>query len=79
MAMATKLDTIKKEIASLGISAKTEILRTLLADLDIGNDSDVEEAWMRESKRRYQELASGKVKPVPATLVFQKARDRLQG
>lgn len=75
--MARAVPDIYKDIQALSDSEKQDLLRTLVADLDAPADSDVEKAWLEEAQRRYQELASGKVKGVPGHLVFERLRSRL--
>jgi len=53
------------------------LLRDMITDLDKGRDDEVEKAWMEESARRYAELKTGKVQPVPSHEVFANARVRI--
>jgi hypothetical protein len=39
-------------------------------------EDDVLNAWAEEAARRYEEIASGKVKGIPADEVFARARNR---
>ena len=76
--MSNVIEEIEARIRSLKPEEKSELLRSLIAELDGPPDADVERAWLEEAKRRHQEIVEGKVKPVPAEAVFQKARSRLK-
>lgn len=69
---------IEKEFLNLSEAEKREVLRLLIADLDMATDEDVERVWLEEAQRRYKELKSGLVKTVPANEVIAKARERLE-
>ena len=76
--MATALKEIEAKIRSLKPEEKTELLRSLIAELDGPADSDVERAWLEVAKRRNQEIREGKVKTVSGKQVFEKVRSRLK-
>lgn len=46
----------------------------LIASLD--EEDEIARAWADEAERRYEELRSGAVKPLPAEEVFNKLRSR---
>ena len=76
--MTHLVEEIEARIRSLKTEEKTELLRSLIAELDGPADSDVERAWIDAAKRRHRELIEGKVKPVPGDQVFEKVRSRLK-
>ena len=76
--MGPTLEALKRQIDDLETSDKAEILRMLVADLDKGADEGVTEAWVQEAHRRHHELSSGTVRSMPASQVFEKARERLR-
>lgn len=76
--MATALKEIEAKIRSLKPKEKTELLRSLVAELDGRADADVERAWLEVAKRRHQQIQDEKVKAVPAKQVFEKVRSRLK-
>ena len=76
--MGPTLEALKRQIDDLEAAEKAEILRMLVADLDNGTDAGVAEAWVQEAHRRHQELSSGAVRSIPASQVFEKARERLR-
>lgn len=75
--MTRPLKEIEQEIRRLSAEEKTELMRTLIAELDAPADSNVERAWLETAQRRYRELVEGKVAGVPGPLVFDRLRSRL--
>ena len=69
---------IEAKIRSLSLEDKTELIRSLIADLDGPADADVESGWLVEAQRRHSEIVEGKVEPIPAQRVFQNLRARLK-
>ncbi len=76
--MSTNVAEIEAKIRSLSLEDKTELIRSLIADLDGPADADIEHAWLIEAQRRHSEIAEGKVEPVPAQRVFQSLHARLK-
>ena len=76
--MSTNVAEIEAKIRSLSLEDKTELIRSLIADLDGSADADVEHAWLIEAQRRHREIAEGKAKSIPAQRVFQNLRARLK-
>lgn len=76
--MSNVVEEIEAKIRSLKPEEKTELLRSLIAELDGPPDSDVERAWLEVAKGRHREIVEGKVKPVPGDEVFEKVRSRLK-
>jgi putative addiction module component (TIGR02574 family) len=72
--MATALAEIEEKIRALSQSDKAALIRVLIGELDGPYDSDVENAWIAEAKRRHQELIEGRVKGVPGDQVFANVR-----
>lgn len=77
--MSTDVAEIEARIRSLSPEDRTELIRTLIADLDGPAEADVEQAWLEEAQRRHREVVEGKVKPVPGARVFENLRSRLKG
>jgi hypothetical protein len=70
---------IEEEIRALCLEEKLDLLRSLIGELDMPADPDVEQAWLEESQRRYRELIDGTVRGIPGPLVFERLRARLRG
>ena len=76
--MSTVVEEIEARIRSLKPEEKTELLRSLIAELDGPPDLDAERAWSEVAKKRHREIVEGKVRSVPAEKVFEKVRSRLK-
>jgi len=76
--MATNVAELEAKIRSLSPEDKTELLRSLIAELDGPADADVEQAWLKEAQRRHREIEEGKVTAIPAEQVFANLRARLK-
>ncbi len=72
--MATALGEIEEKVRALSQSDKAALIRVLIGELDGPSDSDVENTWIAEAKRRHQELIEGRVKGVPGDQVFANVR-----
>ena len=76
--MATAIAEIEAKIRALSPEDNTQLIRTLIAELDGPAETDEGRAWIEEAKRRHQELIDGSVQPVPAERVFANLRARLR-
>ncbi len=76
--MATNVAELEAKIRSLSPEDKTELLRSLIGELDGPADADVEQAWLKEAQRRHREIEEGKVTAIPAEQVFANLRARLK-
>lgn len=77
--MARLVKDIEADIRALSAEEKTELLCSLIAELDAPADRNVERAWLETSQRRYRELIEGKVQGIPGPEVFARLRARLGG
>jgi putative addiction module component (TIGR02574 family) len=76
--MSTAVAEIEARIRSLSLADKTELIRTLIAELAGPADPDIERAWLEEAQRRHAEIVEGKVQPVRGERVFARLRSRLE-
>lgn len=76
--MATVIEELEEKIKSLKPEEKTELLRSLIAELDGPADGDPEREWIAVAKRRQREILEGKVQPIPAERVFENVSSRLK-
>ena len=76
--MARKLSEIESEAMQLSRQERAVLIEHLLTTLDVGEDVDVEELWLQEAERRYQEYRAGHIVSKPAEMVFDDAKKRLQ-
>ncbi len=76
--MSTVVAEIEAKIRALSLEDKTDLMRSLITELDGPADADVEIAWLKEAQRRHREIVEGKVQPVPGERVFANLRARLK-
>jgi len=73
--VSTNLELLEAEVLRLAPVERSHLLETLIASLD--SDSEVEEAWERETDRREAELESGSIVEVPGQEAIDRLRARL--
>jgi putative addiction module component (TIGR02574 family) len=76
--MSTVIAEIEAKIRALSPEDKTDLIRSLIAELDGPADAGVEAAWLQEAQRRHRGVVEGKVQPVPGERVFANLRARLK-
>ncbi len=59
------IDELKREALHLDASTRARLARDLLVSLDDLSEVEIERLWLEEAIRRDEEMASGKVKPIP--------------
>ncbi|MFN2287645.1 MAG: addiction module protein [Chromatocurvus sp.] len=57
---------------------RAKLADELIASLDGPSDRDAQELWRQEISRRIEEIESGAIQPIDATLVVSHARDRVK-
>lgn len=68
------IDELKREALRLDPSTRAGLARDLLVSLDDLSEAEVERLWLEEAVRRDEEMASGKVRPIPMDEVFAELR-----
>jgi len=68
------IDELKREALQLDPSTRASLARDLLVCLDDLSEAEVERLWLEEAVRRDEEMASGKVQPIPMDEVFAELR-----
>ena len=76
--MAVALKKIEAELMKLSPRTRARLIKRLLSSLDGEAESDSEESWVAEAKRRDEELQSGKARGIPAETTFKRARSALR-
>lgn len=77
--MSIALKKLEGEAMRLPARSRARLAQRLIASLDQGPvEPDAEKLWRAEARRRAEDLASGKVKAVPAEKVLRRARAALQ-
>ncbi|MCB9770208.1 MAG: addiction module protein [Candidatus Omnitrophica bacterium] len=70
-----KTDELYSEAISLPIEERAALIDRLMKSLNPPH-TETEKKWIEVAKRRQEEIASGRVKPVPGEEVFRKVWDR---
>jgi len=68
------IDELKREALQLDASTRASLARDLLVSLDDLSEAEVERLWLEEAVRRDEEMASGKVQPIPMDEGFAESR-----
>ena len=74
-AMTALLKNIAKTVTQLPPKDRAFLAERLLDSLD---ETDIEQAWIDEAKRRHEEVRSGRVKPIPADEVYRRIEKLLK-
>jgi len=76
--MVLKLKDIEENALRLPPRDRAQLAEHLIHSLDESDDSDAERLWIEEAERRYREYREGKIKGIPAEVVFNEARSKLK-
>ena len=77
--MTAALKKLEDEAMKLPARSRARLAERLISSLDEeGTDPNAEKLWAQEAQRRAEELASGRLKGVPAKKVLRKARAALR-
>lgn len=74
--MSSSFVSLEAEMLNLAPTDRARLLDQPIASLD--SDREVEDAWMREAKRRDDEIESGSVEAIPVEVVLAKLRAELR-
>ncbi len=75
--MATGKEILPR-LLKLPAAERAELASELIRSLDESEDSDAEEAWVREINKRVDDVMSGRVKTVPWTKVRKRIEAKLR-
>lgn len=79
--MVRSADSLESQLLTLPPADRARLAELLLASLDSDVAEEpaaaIEEAWRMEAMRRLEELQAGTVTGIPASRVFDEARQRL--
>ena len=76
--MSALLEELKKQTRLLTAEEQATLARILIEGLDASTDSNVEQLWVAESKRRSEAYLRGEIEPYPGEGVMTRARNRLK-
>lgn len=74
--MTMPIEALEAEVLGLPSAERSRLLDRLIASLD--TDPAVEEAWMREARRRDEEIESGTVQAIPGDVALARLRAGLK-
>jgi putative addiction module component (TIGR02574 family) len=75
--MSTRFDQVAADAMKLPLRERVRLAQQLVSTLDDEAETEVEELWFSEAKRRLEELHSGKVEGIDADDAFRAARENL--
>lgn len=75
--MTALLEKIESEAKALSWEDQERLVQDLIAGLESRPVSDIDQAWIDEAERRYDEMISGRVEGIPAEQVLREAREQL--
>ena len=75
--MNTQFDQVAADAMKLPVRDRVRLAQQLVSTIDEEQETDVEELWFAEAKRRLQELQTDKVKGIDADDAFRMAREDL--
>lgn len=74
--MSMPIEALEAEVLGLPSAERSRLLDRLIASLEV--DPVVEEAWMKEARRRDEEIDSGTVQTIPGDVVLARLRASLE-
>lgn len=75
--MTALLERIENEAKALSREDQERLVQDLIAGLERRPISDIDQAWIDEAERRYEDMISGRVEGIPAEMVLHEVREQL--
>ena len=75
--MSTQFDQVAADAMKLPLRERVRLAQQLVSTLDEESETEVEELWFTEARRRLDELHDGKVEGIDADDAFRAARENL--
>ena len=75
--MTELLNRIESEAKALSWEDQERLVQDLIAGLERRPISDIDQAWIDEAERRYDDMISGRVEGIPADRVLREVREKL--
>ena len=76
--MSSELERLRDDLLALPKNSRASLAHALIASLEDEIDSDVDELWADEIRKRDNGLRNGRVLLRPADEVMREARERLR-
>ena len=61
---------IEQEVLSLPVRDRIELIDRLIDSLNLPGDPEIDRLWADEAERRYSDLETGSVTPIPGNKIF---------
>lgn len=75
--MTALLEKIELEVRALSREEREHLVADLVAGLDNAPRSEIDQAWIDEAERRFDDLMAGRATGIPASDVFNGIRREL--
>ena len=75
--MDTQFDQVAADAMKLPLRDRVKLAQQLVSTLDEVSETQVEELWLTEAKRRLEELHTGQVAGIDANEAFRRVREDL--
>lgn len=76
--MTAVAERIYNEVLDLPTDERLSLLDRLLHTTTVPTETDVEQAWIEESRKRLDEIREGKTETIPAKAVLQEIQERFR-
>src|SRR3954470_14134504 len=76
--MAANIEDLARQAMSLPPEARARLADLLVESLDADQLGRVDQLWLKEAKRRRDDVRSGRVQPVPGDEALRAVRDALR-
>ncbi len=76
--MSTALEKCQQQAKCLSLRERAMLIKTLIEDLEDLDERNLEQLWIKECSRRFQEFKAGNIEARPGAEVFHNARKKLQ-
>lgn len=76
--MTALAEKIYNEVLDLPTDERLSLLDRLLHVITVPTATDIERAWLEESRKRLSDIHSGKTQTIPGEAVFQEVQERLR-
>lgn len=75
--MLTELKEIERKALTLPVPEREVLIKNLVYSLQDSPLSEIDEAWIQEAERRYENYKSGKTKGISGDQIFAEIRREL--
>ena len=77
--MARTLDQIRNDAMQLPVEDRLQLIESLHGSVLTAEEREIEEAWIAEAERRYQEWKAGRAQSVSGDEVLARLRQKYGG